>query len=443
MARILALVGCAIMISFFVQCRGELAFPDGEVWVTCENDLMCIDLHEEARCLRGLCVIGFALDEEPQGEDNPPLEESAIEAAQENATVEEKAQEPLLDSSRESLQDAQDGGEKEASHDHLAHESTQEATSEATQEAVAEGSSEAVSEGSAEIGKEAVPEPPKPLREVRLTVGSFWMGSPTMETGRSPNEVRRYVTLTRSFWIQMYEVTQGEFEAVMGSNPSLFKGCGANCPVERVSWHQAVAYANALSRQAGLVECFNCTGTLANTRCSVKPLYSSTNYYSCPGYRLPTEAEWEFAYRAGTTTAFYNGPNTQSVVDCSIREPRAHLIGWYCGNSDANYNGCSTNNHVTASGRCLGTHPVGQKQPNAWGLYDMAGNVWEWVFDQYNANLSNLAVTNPVGTSGAQRVFRGGAWSAQASGLRAARRAGLEPDQAGATLGFRLVRTDL
>jgi len=229
---------------------------------------------------------------------------------------------------------------------------------------------------------------------VRIEPGSFMMGSPAGEAGRSDNESLHRVTITRPFSLQVTEVTQGQYRALMSINPSKFSSCGDDCPVEQVSWREAAAYANALSRMDGLPECY--TGD------EFKGL-------SCKGYRLPTEAEWEYAARAGSTGA---------------RHGNLDAIAWYRSNSGGK------------------THPVGKKQPNAWGLYDMIGNVWEWTNDWYEKNYSGSATdpTGPVG--GSERVNGGGgSWNFDASYCRSARRGGSVPDSRFYTLGFRLARS--
>jgi len=130
--------------------------------------------------------------------------------------------------------------------------------------------------------------------------------------------------------------------------------------------------------------------------------YSAGSIYACPGYRLPTDAEREYAYRAGTATAYYNGPNAANACQgCATLDTNLAQIGWYRGNATVSWSGC-----VSGTCGCLGPHPVGQKPPNAWGLYDMAGNVWEWCQDLYQANLGTASVTDPWGAgSGTARVI--------------------------------------
>ena len=259
--------------------------------------------------------------------------------------------------------------------------------------------------------------------EVLIRAGTFLMGSPTTEAGRSSDETQHQVMLTRSFFMGKHEVTQGEFQARMGYNPSFFSGCGKNCPVEMVAWHEAAAYCNAASKAAKLAECFTCVGSGASVKCRVAAAYKGARYSRCLGYRLPTEAEWEYAYRAGTTTAFYNGGITQSGFGCAPLDPNADAIAWYCVNTQ------------------MQPRPVGGKKPNAWGLYDMAGNVWEWVYDRRAAHEKQTAM-DPVGAvTGDARVFRGGSWYGRAYSLRAAHRTCGVPAYRSSNLGFRVVRT--
>ena len=249
--------------------------------------------------------------------------------------------------------------------------------------------------------------------------GTFQMGSPSSEICRDSDETQHQVTLRHKFEILSTEVTQAQFSALMGYSPSDFSSCGGTCPVERVNWYEAAAYANALSAQAGKAKCYACTGSGSSVTCSEATAYAGQKVYICPGYRLPTEAEWEFAYRAGSTTAFYNG----GITSCSGTDPNLEKIGWYGKNSNQK------------------THPVGQKTPNAWGLYDMAGNVWEWCHDRYGTYPSS-SVTDPVGTTGSVRGLRGGGWG---NGVgyyaRAAYRGSHSPGIRVNNLGFRLARS--
>jgi formylglycine-generating enzyme required for sulfatase activity len=197
---------------------------------------------------------------------------------------------------------------------------------------------------------------------------------------------------------------------------------------------------NALSKSRGLEECFDCTGSGSSVSCNVKVLYSGQNYYNCKGYRLPTEAEWEYSYRAGTSTAFYNGDITTSGFYCDL-DPNLDKIGWYCGNSKVTYAGCE-NISVYGGPKCAGTHPVGDKQANAWGLHDMAGNVAEWVYDLYQDSYSNLSEVDPVGPStDSFRVVRGGGCNYLARVCRAASRSRVSPTGRGTYLGFRFLRS--
>jgi formylglycine-generating enzyme required for sulfatase activity len=227
-------------------------------------------------------------------------------------------------------------------------------------------------------------------RFVWLPWGIFTMGSPTNEVDRYANEgPQTQVTLTRGFFLGRYEVTQGEYLAVMGSNPSYFTG-DTNRPVERVSWHDATNYCARLTAQERLA------GRLP----------------AGWAYRLPTEAEWEYACRAGTTNRFYYGddPGYTQLAN----------YAWYSANSGST------------------THPVGGKLPNRWGLYDMAGNVWEWCSDWYGAYPGG-SVTDPQGpASGSNRVVRGGSWSFNAFHCRSASRYG-DPASRGFDIGFRVV----
>jgi formylglycine-generating enzyme required for sulfatase activity len=194
------------------------------------------------------------------------------------------------------------------------------------------------------------------------------------------------VTLTNAFYLGRYEVTQAQWVAKMGSNPSSFQGASAqvpadqvpNRPVERVSW------------------------TIIQ------------GYLSATGFRLPTEAEWEYACRAGTQTPFYNGSTDDSTVGA---------LAWYSANSGNQ------------------TRPVGGKLANAFGFHDMLGNVWEWVNDWYGGYTAE-AQTNPTGpVSATPRVFRGGSWNDDALGVRSSYRNNVSPGIANSLIGYRVART--
>ena len=210
------------------------------------------------------------------------------------------------------------------------------------------------------------------------------------------------MTLTGGFCLQTTEVTQSSWSRVMGTTPSRFSDCGGDCPVEQVSWYDALRYANALSRMEGLEECYVVSGAKVNVRsASGSPL-------DCTGYRLPTESEWEYAARAGTSGARYG---------------ELDEVAWYSDN---------------ANGR---THRVGTRQANAWGLYDMLGNVWEWVWDGYGS-YPRGGLTDPLGDDrSGLRVVRGGSWSYFARFVRAAYRLRDAPDNRLSNVGFRLSRS--
>ena len=224
-----------------------------------------------------------------------------------------------------------------------------------------------------------------------IPAGTFSMGSPSGAVGGHYQERPQHqVTLTQPFYMQNTEVTQEQWEAVMGSNPSYFSGCPA-CPVEQVSWDDVQVFLGYMNARG--------EGT----------------------YDLPTEAQWEYAARAGSTTAFYNGGITEMGTGY---DPNLDAIGWYAYNSGSE------------------THPVAQKTPNAWGLYDMSGNVWEWCQDWYsNSYYESSPSTDPTGPSSGSyhRVVRGGSCISYTQYCRSAYRAGRKPNDWTSYLGFRLV----
>jgi formylglycine-generating enzyme required for sulfatase activity len=234
---------------------------------------------------------------------------------------------------------------------------------------------------------------------VRINGGTFTMGSPANEANRDSDEVQHQVTVS-SFFMGKYPVTQKEYQEIMGTNPSNFKG--DNLPVEMVSWFDAVEYCNKRSQREGLSLAYTISGS-GDSR-------TVTWNRNANGYRLPTEAEWEYACRAGTRTAY----NTGAAISDST--------GWYSANSGN------------------ATHPVGQKPANAWGLYDMHGNVYEWCWD-LSGKYSSGAQTDPVGaSSGGIRVLRGGSYFSSARLCRSAYRGSDYPFRRANIYGFRLAR---
>ena len=230
-------------------------------------------------------------------------------------------------------------------------------------------------------------EGPLGIRFRFIPKGTYQMGSPTDEHGRADREILHEVELTSGFWMGETEVTQGQWQALTGNNPSGFNTCGSDCPVEKVRWYDTVAFANRLSEAAELEPCYelDCTGTPGEEghTCSQAKLID----LRCDGYRLPTEAEWERAVRAGSQEALYSGPITIK----HNQSPELDPIAWYGGNSGST------------------THPVRQKKANDWGLFDMLGNVFEWCGDAY-APYPTKAQSNPFVAKGSGRVFRGGGW---------------------------------
>jgi formylglycine-generating enzyme required for sulfatase activity len=230
----------------------------------------------------------------------------------------------------------------------------------------------------------------QPLEDmVWIPPGTFRMGTPTNDPNVTPNELPQFiVTLTRGFWLSRFEVTQSDYQNLMCINPGGFTG-NLNRPVERASWDDAMEYCSRLTqreRQAGRLP-----GTHV--------------------YRLPSEAEWEYAARAGTTTWFSFG-NDSSLLGS---------YAWYNGNSGAT------------------THPIGERMPNPWGLNDIHGNVFEWCWDWIVTAPSEPTPDFVGSTNGAYHAIRGGAWSFPAAYCRSSWRIGYSPDARTSNVGFRIV----
>lgn len=233
-------------------------------------------------------------------------------------------------------------------------------------------------------------EPATGMEFVLLPPGEFAMGSPPTEAGHEAAETLHRVRLTRPVWFGRHEVTQGQWLRVMGENPSHFAACGPDCPVENIDAGAIEEFLDRLARLAGTT------------------------------YRLPTEAEWEYACRAGTATPFSTGANLAST--------------------QANYDGRYPYPGFPA-GRFAGRPtPVGSYAPNAWGLFDLHGNVWEWCQDEL-CPYADGPESDPVGSCASElRVIRGGSWTFNADSARCAVRYSHRPGDRGPSLGLRLVR---
>ena len=276
----------------------------------------------------------------------------------------------------------------------------------------------------------AAPAPPA-MRQVCVLPGEFLMGSPAVEPGRGADETSHPVRLTRPLWMDATEVTTEAWALVMGAGGEP-RDCEEPCPVSRVSWYDALAYLNARSLRDGLEPCYvldGCAGTpgagCPDRGAECRDLFACEQVrfegLDCPGWRLPTEAEWEYAARAGDSSPFPGGA-------CITR-------------AEAAFDGALPVEGCAPEAAGIDVVPAGSLPPNAWGLHELRGNLWEWVWDSYREHDAAAAV-DPLGPGvGDHRIVRGGAYAFPMTSLRAGHRGKMNPARRSDMDGLRAVRT--
>ena len=282
------------------------------------------------------------------------------------------------------------------------------------------------------FAKQSGPTQPPPAGWVRVEPGTFVMGSLSKEPGHAENEQAHNVTITYPFLVSAYEVTQKEWEEITYRKPTAFTGCGPTCPVTEVSWFDAVEFANRLSERSKLESCYEIKES------GTAKAVSWPRGTACRGFRLPTEAEWEYAARAGGAEALGDAPIT--ALERQPADPALAERAVFGGNSAATYEGAEDCSKWGDGLTTCGVAPVGSKKANRWGLYDVSGNASEWVWD----TLSNFPVNGVVDpaqhASGQPNLVRGGSWMSAGRDCRLAAREQTQP-VARKTFGIRLVRS--